>query len=395
MRPWPLLLLPFSTLTATAQSSAKPGTGIVTGHVYCADTNAPARMASVQLKPVKEIAPRPGTDPHDIGMPANGVVETALDGSFAIPNVAPGSYYVIVTASGYLSPHPHDDNSDNSDDAKTPPPATKPPVSIPRVDLTADQTANIDIRLERGAAVSGNIRFDDGSPATNVPVQLLRKSKDRWEALPTGDYGAFAMPSSLMTDDLGRYRIGGLRGGEYLLMATLIHVDLMPPDLRGPGLSGALRSVLPVYSGDTMRKSEAVPFKLGRGEDRAGVDIAIPLSKLHSISGVVTAASNGHAINSGEITIEDPVDKEKIATGQLDSDGVFHFDGVPEGSYTLRVQRACDRQNQQISVAGDTKMASEKILHKYGDLEQTIKIEGDIPNLILSVPEQTKQHASQ
>jgi hypothetical protein len=390
MRPWPLLLLPLSTLATAAQSSGKPGTATVTGHVYCADTNAPARMASVLLKPVKETAPPPGTDPHDIGVPASGVVETALDGSFAIPNVAPGSYYVIVTASGYLSPHPHDDNSDKSDDAKT-----KPLATIPRVDLTADQTANIDIRLERGAAVSGTIRFDDGSPATNLSVQLLRKSKDKWEALPTGDYGAFAMPSSLMTDDLGHYRIGGLHDGEYLLMATLIHVDLMPPDLRGPGLSGALRSVLPVYSGDTMRKSDAVPFKLGRGEDRAGVDIAIPLSKLHSISGVVTAASNGHPINSGEIIIEDPVDKENVASGQLDSDGVFHFDGVPEGFYTLRVRSASDRQNQQISVAGGVNRSSEKILHKYGDLEHTIKIEGDIPNLVLSVPEQTKQHASQ
>ncbi len=395
MRPWPLLLLASSTLTATAQSSAKPGTGTVTGHVYCADTNAPARMASVQLKPVKEIAPRPGTDPHDIGMPASGVVQTTLDGSFAIPNVAPGSYYVIVTASGYLSPHPHDDNSDNSDDAKTPPPASKPPVTIPRVDLTADQTANIDIRLERGAAVSGNIRFDDGSPATNVLVVLLRKIKDKWEALPTGDYGAFAMPSSLMTDDLGHYRIGGLHDGEYLLMATLIHVDLMPPDLRGPGLSPTLRSALIVYSGDTMRKSDAVPFKLGPGEDRAGVDIAIPLSKLHSVSGVVTAASNGHVINSGEITIEDPGDKESVANGQLDSEGAFHLDGVPEGSYTLRVKNASDRQNQQISVAGGMNISSEKIAHQYGDLEQPLKVEGDIPNLVLSVPEQTKQHASQ
>jgi hypothetical protein len=396
MRPWPLLLLSFSTLTATAQSSAKPGTGIVTGHIYCADTNAPARMASVQLKPVKKIAPRPGTDPHDIGMPASGVVQTALDGSFAIPNVAPGSYYVIVTASGYLSPHPPDDNSANSDDAKTQPPASKPPVTIPRVDLTADQTANIDIRLERGAAVSGNIRFDDGSPVTNAPVMPLRKSKDKWVLLPTGDYGGFFTPStSMMTDDLGHYRIGGLHEGEYLLMVTLIHVEMRPPVARGAGLSDTLRSALIVYFGDTMRKSEAVPFKLGPGEDRAGVDIAIPLSKLHSISGVVTAASNGHPINSGEITIEDPVDKERVANGQLDSDGAFHLDGVPEGSYTLRVQNASDRQNQQISVAGGMNISSEKIAHQYGDLEQPLKVESDIPNLVLSVQEQTKQHASQ
>ena len=395
MSRWPLLLLASSTLAATAQSSAKLGTGTVTGHVYCADTNAPARMASVQLKPDKEIAPRPSTDRHDIGMPTNGVVETALDGSFAIPNVAPGSYYVIVTAAGYLSPRPHDDKSDTSEDAKSQPPASKPPVTIPRVDLTADQTANIDIRLERGAAVSGNIRFDDGSAIANVPVMLLHKSKDKWVPLPTGGYGVFFTPSSMMTDDLGHYRIGGLREGEYVLMTTIIHVDMMPAAARGSGLSDTLRSALIVYSGDTMRKSDAVPFKLGPGEDRAGVDIAIPLSKLHSISGVVTAASNGHPINSGDITVEDPVDKETVANGQLDSDGAFHLDGVPEGSYTLRVKNACDRQNQQVSVAGGMNISSEKIAHQYGDLEQPLKVEGDIPNLVLSVPEQTKQHASQ
>jgi hypothetical protein len=39
-------------------------------------------------------------------------------------------------------------------------------------------------------------------------------------------------------------------------------------------------------------------------------------------------------------------------------------------------------------------MDSEKTVHQYGDLEQSLKIEGDIPNLVLSVPEQTKEHAA-
>lgn len=68
---------------------------------------------------------------------------------------------------------------------------------------------------------------------------------------------------------------------------------------------------------------------------------------------------------------------------------------MPEGSYTLRVKNASDRQNQQISVAGGMNISSEKIAHQYGDLEQPLKVEGDIPNLVLTVPEQTKQHASQ
>ena len=33
------------------------------------------------------------------------------------------------------------------------------------------------------------------------------------------------------------------------------------------------------------------------------------------------------------------------------------------------------------------RIANEKIIHSYDDLEQTIKVEGDMPNLVLAVPE--------
>ena len=384
MRPRPLLLL-IPALTLAAQT-ARPGTGTVTGHISCADTNAPARMATVRLEPVPvhngKQRPRSSSE-----APPSAVVETTLDGSFTIPNVPPGSYYVIVTAAGYLSPH----HPDDFDDAKPPASANQAQPPDAKVDVTASQTASIDIRLERGAAVSGNIRFDDGSSAGNVLVGLLRKQKGEWVPLPAGDYGAFAMPSSLMTDDLGHYRIGGLTEGEYLFMVTLVHTDMVPAE-RG-ALSGELRSVLYVYSGDTMRKSEAEPFKLGPGEDRAGVDITIPLSKLHSISGVVTAAADGHAINSGHLTIEDPADKDSVAEAELDGSGSFHLDGVPEGSYILHVQDPLDKVSEEIS-AGGMKMDRERKVRQYADLEQPLKIDGDIPNLVLAVTEQKKQSAA-
>jgi len=139
-----------------------------------------------------------------------------------------------------------------------------------------------------------------------------------------------------------------------------------------------------------------VPFKLGPGEDRAGMDITIPLSKLHSVSGVVTVASDGHPINDGHLVIEDPKDKESVVDAQLGNDGTFHLEGVPEGTYTLRVQNSSDKQMQEVPVGGQLSMifTDNKTLHQYGDLEQTIKIEGDIPNLVLSVPETTKPAAN-
>lgn len=101
MRPWLLLLLSLFTLAVTAQSnSAKPATSTVTGHVYCADTNAPARMASVMLEPVRIV--------DEAGIVTSGshsqimmtAVQTGLDGSFMIPKVSPGAYYVIAYKAG-------------------------------------------------------------------------------------------------------------------------------------------------------------------------------------------------------------------------------------------------------------------------------------------------------
>lgn len=316
-------------------------------------------------------------------------MQTTLDGSFVIPNVPPGSYYVVAAAAGYLSPPA---NADHIDDTEPPASAGQPPVVIPKVDVQADQTAAVDIRLERGAAVSGTIRFDDGSPATGIHVAVEHRSKDTWGPSNSTDFG---IQGSEVTDDLGRYRISGLRDGEYILQIVLFHLDLVPGGRHGTELSGLMRSSLMVYSGDATRKSAAVPFKLGAGEERNGEDITIPLSKLHSVSGVVTAARDGHAINGGNLDIRAPEDNETIMDAEIGNDGGFHLESVPEGSYILRINNARDKQFQELTGPGNMTISSEKTLHQYGGLEQTIKVEGDIPNLVLAVPEQTKQRTTQ
>jgi hypothetical protein len=258
------------------------------------------------------------------------------------------------------------------------------------VDVQADQAASIDIRLERGAAISGAVRFDDGSPASGVMVMVLHRSKDKW--VPSTPQVPFAAPVPPATDDVGHYRVSGLRDRDYVLMAILSRTDFESRGARTTGLFGVERSSLRIYSGDTPHISDAVPIKLGPGEERSGEDITIPLSKFHSISGVVTATGDGHAINSGHLAIEDPNDKEDIVDAELGSDGAFHLEGVPEGTYTLRVQNPRDQRIQEISVAGQQAFTNEKTLHQYGDLEQSIKVEGDIPNLVLTVSQRPQDH---
>ena len=218
---------------------------------------------------------------------------------------------------------------------------------------------------------------------------VLHKSKDKW--IPSTEVPTFTL-SVLPTDDLGHYRVSGLRDRDYVVMVQLARIEFESRGTRSAGLWGVERSSLRIYSGDTPHISDAVPIKLGPGEEHSGEDITIPLSKFHSISGVVTAAGDGHAINSGHLAIEDPKDKEDVISAELGNDGIFHLDGVPEGTYTLRVQNPRDQRIQEISVAGQQTFTNEKTLHQYGDLEQSIKVESDIPNLVLTVPQRPQDH---
>ena len=83
------------TPAATAQP---PATGSVSGHVYLGDSHLPARMAYVMLLPG-------GADAGDKKpVVSSGTVQAGLDGAYVIPNVLPGTYYVIAAKLGYASP---------------------------------------------------------------------------------------------------------------------------------------------------------------------------------------------------------------------------------------------------------------------------------------------------
>src|SRR6185369_5349174 len=97
-----------STITAAQQSRDRklPASGTVTGHVFFDDAKAPARQATVYLQPVaslQAVAP-PERSSGNTNGPIIMVVGTQFDGSFSFTHVAPGSYYVIASCPGYISP---------------------------------------------------------------------------------------------------------------------------------------------------------------------------------------------------------------------------------------------------------------------------------------------------
>jgi len=96
--------------------------------------------------------------------------------------------------------------------------------------------------------------------------------------------------------------------------------------------------VMSVYSGNALRASDATPISVTGGEERSGVDLTVPIHGLHTISGVVTASSDGHPVNSGFVTLTSPEDKSLDFQAYIDNTGGFIFYYLPANTtYTLRV----------------------------------------------------------
>ncbi|UWZ84243.1 peptidase associated/transthyretin-like domain-containing protein [Occallatibacter riparius] len=381
-----------ATITAQQKHTSKPeGTGIVSGRVFCANTNTPARKASVVLVPADAVDGLGSDGNKGIDFGGNAV-ETLLDGSFTIPKVAPGVYYVMASAPGYISPlaplfvptaEPTNQNA-----------GKKPVISAPRITVQANLPSTVTVGIDRGAAVSGTVLYDDGSPASDVDLQLLVRSKGKWISIPQIPGERASHIGS--TDDQGHYRIAGLPPGEYVLDAELtLSTTTFTTDAQGRYVAMSNHIyVADVYSGGTTRTKDAVPFKLTAGDERPGEDIYIPLSKLHTVRGSLIAARDGHLLNGGKVSLLYTDDHSVAYDTNLSKDEeTFTLNYVLEGDYILRVDAVSDVEYREVPVPGGfqpTRIES-RTVHTYGAIEQPLHVAGEISDAVISVPEQSAQ----
>lgn len=363
--------------------------GSVSGFVFCGDTNAPARLATVVLRPIP-IAKATSSAPDASGVEAR-MVQTSIDGSFSIPQVAPGRYYLVAAKEGYISPLASLNISDSDLLSPDEPTRAKLLSHVPTVVVEGNLGASVNISLERGAAVAGTILFDDGSPASGLSVNLLTRKQGKWVPIETGSGDGFA--HSVRTDDRGYYRISGIPPEE----ECLVKVELTLSSSRnfyskkGSAFNDDGTYSIAVYSGDALRPGTAKPFALKLGEERPGQDVVVPLSKLHKVQGVVTMQRDGHVLNQASLSLvfsddKSPAGKTSIGKGETS----FSFPFVPEGDYVLRVSSAADVRFEEVSNGSGTippTHTETHTLHTYGPTEMPIHVGGDLVDLNIPVPD--------
>ncbi|WP_315095701.1 carboxypeptidase regulatory-like domain-containing protein [uncultured Cellulomonas sp.] len=170
---------------------------------------------------------------------------TALDGTYTLRGLRPGAYPLYVSApltgdllSGYY-------------------PDGGVPTTPQKLTLTTEPVQQApDIRLQRGATVSGTITRSDGTPVRNAGVWVELVS-------PTG-YGA-----SGSTDELGNYRVTGVRGGDVTVQASATDGEEWGADYSGVSTYYAPPTGTP-------RRSQATVLHPTAGGSLSDIDIALP-----------------------------------------------------------------------------------------------------------------------
>ena len=369
------------------QPASATGMGTVTGHVTCGDTQRPARFATVVLFGVPaEVSVTPKLDPdageeaqmkaitaamQSIGKTNMVQAQTGTDGAYAATDVAPGDYYVFGASAGYISPMNEVQAAFAAGaDMK------KPLPGVQIVHVVAGHQSMAEVAIERGAAVSGVISWDDGSPVTGA---VFAVTPAKGEVKSPSQFNMLAMASILsalsISDDLGHYRISGLAPGDYILQATI----------RAGGQSGLgasmnlskMMAVTPliVYAPAASHKADAKTLTLHAGEDVRDQPLTLNLGGLHSVSGKVASAEDHHGINSATVKLLDVQDKEFVRSAMVDAAGNFTVTFVPPGTYTVMVSGAEDTEPAPKTDKDKAKafsFAHDKTLRSYRDGKQSV-----------------------
>jgi hypothetical protein len=150
------------------------------------------------------------------------------------------------------------------------------------------QIANVDMKLPRGAVITGRVADEDGESFARAVVTVMRYQYVRGERQ--------LMPAGVdQTDDRGQYRIFGLSPGEYYVTATAGGVveQIMRNVLETTTPTGDPSENVgyaPTYYPGVINPPDATWLKVGTGQEVASIDFRV-LVALATVRGVVSGGN--------------------------------------------------------------------------------------------------------
>jgi hypothetical protein len=264
------------------------------------------------------------------------------------------------------------------------------------VTVRGEETEMLETSLQRGAAVSGRVLYSDGSPASQVTIEVedvTRKSIGKREQQmnftnPQAMTSMFTH-QSMGTDDQGRFRLAGLKPGRYRIAAVQSPEGDFMNGGDGMGMlygmsagPGALR----VYSEGTLHSKDAKVYELKAGEETSGVDFMLSPEAYHQVRGLVSA-KDGRAVMMGKVELTDAADDTLVFSSSIHSDGEFFFPTVPAGTYTLKATGAkIGVPDPQYGMVTSLNEGNSKITDAFADGSTSVIVKvSDVPDVQLSL----------
>ncbi len=260
---------------------------MISGTVLDQNTKAPIAGALVFAFPE-----RPGNS-----MPPNSteaklplIAKTDSLGQYKIVNARSGKYFMLAEARGYL--HEYWQEATGAANAK--------PVEVPE----SGNVSGIDFTLEKGGAIAGVVvSASDGAPLGGAQVFVWNKTSN---AAAQGE-----------TNREGKYRVGGLRAGEYLVYAEA--KGFKPQFFDG----AETRDKATLVKVEAPNETSGINFKLEKLDARRG-----------AIAGIVVSETDGNPIPN-TLVLALPVQAGPPALGFADRLGSYEIKGLAPGKYIV------------------------------------------------------------
>lgn len=221
-----------------------------------------------------------------------------------------------------------------------------------KAEATATAGADaIEIRLHRGAAISGRVVDEFGDPvlASHVMAQAA------------GSAANAAPVASTDTDDRGEYRLAGLPAGSFVVLIAIAPGPTVLP--AGATIPAARPAPQRTFYPGVATPAEAQVLQVRSGEDRPGIDFVLsaeqsagqplgiivlgpmarapardPSAKAGTIRGRVVS-TDGRSLSHAQVHMFSMADLRMQLTGRADGDGQFEFGDLPAGKFQITASK--------------------------------------------------------
>jgi hypothetical protein len=281
----------------------------ISGTVVKLAGSEPVKTATVQLQSLQDLA-------------RTLSVVTDLNGRFELKAIAPGRYRLKVSRTGFVTQE-YGQRAPNY-------PGTE-------IRLAAGQNLrDLLFRLVPWGIIAGRVLDEDGEPLPWAQVSALRE-------IYSGGKHRLSTEALVPTNDLGEYRLFGLKPGRYLVSAKYkagLHV-VGKGEVQEDANDDSGPEFMPIYYGGSPDPARASTITLKAGEEIPSVEILLQPVEMFRIRGRVYNVVAGRRSNAGVIVqleqrngnllLSSP-DRQIIVEN---SDGSFEIPKVLPGSYTL------------------------------------------------------------